>query len=355
MAAPAPEIDTVLCRATMEHPRQTEGSIVALDDGRLLLAWTDFYAGDWRDRGPAQIMARWSDDGGTSWSEPFLLQENIGRLNVMGASLLQLPSGRILLAFMRKDGETDGEDERPVLHMMVKHSDDGGVTWSDPVQVTEGERYWCGCNDRLVRLTNGRLLLPAEEHGIGCHAWLSDDDGATWRLSSGAVRPPEGERYAEPAVVELSDGTVAMFIRATGGHIHIAHSDDGGEHWRLHSDSGPPAPFAPCIVRRVPGGSDLLLVWNNHAIRSTLTAAISRDGGATWGNLRIIEEMRRWPLLDSHAYPTLTFLDDSAHITYWETHAHERAGRLFHLVYRRLPLVWFYEERPHRTPARLAR
>lgn len=354
MSDVAPEVSTVLCPASAEHPRQTEGSILALDDGRLLLAWTDFYAGDPRDRGPARIMGRWSADEGASWSEPFVLQENIGRLNVMGASLAQLPSGRILLAFMRKDGESEGEGERPLLHMMVKHSDDGGASWSEPAQITVGECYWCSCNDRLVRLSSGRLVLPAEEREIGCHAWLSDDHGATWRLSTGAVRPKEGLRYAEPAVVELADGTIAMFIRASGGYIHIAHSEDGGERWRLHSDWGPPAPFAPCIVRRVPGSDDLLLIWNNHAIRSTLTAAISHDGGATWGNLRILEELREWPMLDSHAYPTLTFLGDNAHITYWETHVHEQAGRLFHLIYRRLPIAWFYEDRGGRTPARLS-
>ena len=52
----------------------------------------------------------------------------------------------------------------------------------------------------------------------------------------------------------------------------------------------------------------------------------------------------------SYTYPSLAFLNGNAHITYWETHTHPTAERLFHLVYRRLPISWFYEDRTHRPP-----
>ena len=50
----------------------------------------------------------------------------------------------------------------------------------------------------------------------------------------------------------------------------------------------------------------------------------------------------------SHTYPSLEFQNGYAHVTYWETHAHPEARRLFHLVYRRLPIPWFYESAPRR-------
>ena len=349
MCANTEGISTVVCPASAKHCRQTEASILPFEDGRLFLAYTDFYGSECKDAGAARIMGKWSGDEGVTWSAPFLVQENIGELNVMEASLLRLPSGRVLLSFMRKDSEGGGNLVGGRLHPMLKHSDDDCQTWSDLVQITEGDAYWCSTNDRLVRLQGGRILLPARERESGSHVWLSDDDGATWRKSSGTVRAPEGERYAEPTVVELADTTVAMFLRTTTGNIHVAHSSDEGDTWALHSSSGPAAPFAPCMVKRLPGSDDLLLIWNNHSIRSNLTSAISRDDGETWQNLRLLEEQEGWPIPRSHTYPSLTFLNGNAHITYWETHAHPEARLLFHLIYRRLPITWFYEKRARRA------
>ena len=64
----------------------------------------------------------------------------------------------------------------------------------------------------------------------------------------------------------------------------------------------------------------------------------------------ILEEQEDWPISRSHAYPSLTFQNGNAHLTYWETHEHGEAERLFHLVYRRLSIAWFYKERPRRAP-----
>ncbi len=350
MPAVRDEISRVVCLATPECPRYSEASILPFEDGRLFLAYTEFHGGDWRDGGPARLMARWSHDEGARWSEPFLLQDNIGRRNVMQASLLRLPSGRVLLAFLRKDAEP-APGARGELQVLLKHSDDACRTWSEPRAVTQGEGYWCGTNDRLIRLRSGRLLLPVGERSLGCHAWLSDDDGATWRRGCGTLPAPAGTtQWDEPVAVELTDGTVALFIRNELHFLHIAHSRDGGETWMLHETQGPSVGTTPCMVRRLPESPELLLIWNNHHRRTNLTAALSADDGAHWTNFRILEEEEEWPLVRSHTYPSLAFLRGNAHLTYWETHPHPAAGRLFHLVYRRLPLDWF-RVRPARRPA----
>ncbi|MBN2584287.1 MAG: exo-alpha-sialidase [Planctomycetes bacterium] len=343
-----PEINTLLSEATVDHPRQSEASIAVLADGRLLAAWSDFYGGVWGDNGPARIVGRWSEDQGVTWSDTFTLQENIGRINCMSASLLVLPSGRILLAFGRKDREDE------LLHGMVKWSDDAGRTWSEPRDITRGEAYWCHTNDRLVRLASGRILYPmSEDSRVGCHVWLSDDDGRSWRPSESGIVPPAGVAYEEPTVVEMPDGRLAMFIRTDTGNVHTALSDDGGLTWRPwkthapdmcgHKDCGPNAARSPSMVKRVPGTGDLLLVWNNNHVRTPLVAAVSRDNAETWGPPRTIEPMDGWPPRLTHAYPSLAFQDDCVHLTYWETHAHEQAERLIHLRYRRLPVEWFYQ------------
>ena len=359
------DIRMVLSPATEERKRQTEASMLAFPDGRLLVAYSDFYTAEGADEGPAQIAGRWSRDEGLSWGEPFVLQENIGKLNCMSASLLQLPAGlpragssglpraesrgRILLAFGRKDAQPT------LLHAMVKYSDDQGKTWSPPKDITRGDRYWCITNDRLIRLSGGRILYPLESGGgerESC-VWYSDDDGGSWRMSTGNVSAPAGLYYAEPTVVELKDGRVAMYIRTTSGNIHIALSEDRGENWRLHKgappdmaghpDAGPNAAYSPCMVKRVPSTGDLLLVWNNNRVRTPLTAAISGDEGETWRHFRNLEEMDGWPPKLTHTYPSVTIFKDNVHLTYWEAQKFSQTKFLMHLKYRRLPIGWFYE------------
>ncbi len=352
------EINLLLAPASPQSPRQTEASIVALSDGRLLAAWSDFYGGKWGDHAPARILGRWSDDGGESWAPPVVLQENLDSLNCMSASLLQLPGGRILLAFGRKchpPSSAGTADERPMLDAVIRISNDLGQSWLPPRNITPGGAYWCITNDRLVRLASGRLIYPISRADQGCHCWLSDDDGLSWRQAGGDMaRPVEGaSAYEEPTVVELSGGNVAMFIRTDAGNLHLWRSGDGGENWRPwkvhppdmcgHADCGPNAARSPCMVKRLPATGDLLLVWNNNRVRSPLCSAISSDEGESWQKIRQVEPMDSWPPRLTHAYPSLAFQDALVHLTYWETHSEAKAGRFFHLRYRRLAVDWFYE------------
>ena len=122
------------------NPRNGEGSVVALRDGRLLMAWTKFTGP--HDHSQGEIYGRYSLDDGFTWGEPFLLQKNIGQCNVMSVSFLRLSNGDLLLGHGIKNHESLD------CHMFVKRSHDDGKTWSEHVNATPEEGYIGANNDR---------------------------------------------------------------------------------------------------------------------------------------------------------------------------------------------------------------
>lgn len=343
-------IDQLVVEATPDQPRQCEASMVELRDGSLLVGYSDFYGGSELDEGPARLMAKRSADGGRTWSEPELLQENIGRTNTMEASFCRLASGDLLLAFLCKHVQW------VEMQVMVKRSSDEGKSWSEPRPITHGEHYWCGTNDRLVQLVSGRLLYPLAVRRDGLSVatcFFSDDDGETWQQSLAPTKMADSE-VAEPVVVPLEDDHVLMLLRNTTGWLYASHSYDGGMRWQVPQRLALTSPPAPCNCRRLPNG-DLLLVWNNHSsVRMPLTAAISPDGGRNWRHIRNLEEWSVCGLdtpLWSGCYPSILLASDerTVHVTYWYTGRDvlpdgSWSPRLFHLKQRTLPLAWFYGE-----------
>ncbi len=316
------------------NPRNTEGSIVRLKDGRLLLAYTRFYGGG-GDFALADISGMLSSDAGRTWSAPFLIQRNDAECNVMSASLLRLRSGELLLGYLRKQSRTD-------CRYMVRLSRDEGRTWTREICATPRPvGYYVVNNDRVIQLRTGRLLVPAADHADWRkhRAWavcyLSDDDGRTWRRGKGRVELP-GVGCQEPGVVELKDGRVLMIIRNSLGSIYKAYSSDGGETWSEAVSMGLASPVAPASIKRIPSTGDLLLIWNHSKTRRRvpLTAAVSSDEGETWTRIRDIETRGR-----SFAYTSICFVEETAVLSYWSGTA---AG--LSLVTRRIPVAWFYGE-----------
>jgi sialidase-1 len=286
-----------------EHPRNSEGDIIELKDGRLCLIYTRFTGGS-GDQAAADIVRRTSDDGGRTWSDDTIVMRRPGGLNVMSVSLLRLANGQIALFYLRK---TSVEDCRPLMCI----STDETKTWSQPtVCITDKVGYYVLNNDRAVQLRAGRLILPVAWHqGPGeprdtagiIMCYLSDDDGKTWRRSKASLKGygPDGQRITvqEPGVVELKDGRLMMFMRTNAGSQYICYSRDGGETWSKAQPSNLISPLSPASIKRIPWTGDLLCVWNDHSgihkypagRRTPLCVAISRDEGQTWSKSRILE------------------------------------------------------------------
>ena len=340
-------IDQVVCPHSPALPRNSEGDVVELADGRLLLAWTEFYGG-YDDHALAHISSMLSADGGRTWGPRAILQENVGRKNVMSVSFLRLRSGTILFFYLVKNAITD-------CQVWVRRSDDESRTWTPPVPVSTRPGYTVMNNARPIQMSTGRLLAPVAlssdvETGAPSRAfcYLSDDDGQSWRAGSGDTGFADSPAQ-EPGLVELRDGAVLMIIRTRLGRIYYARSHDGGETWSAPDASSLVSPAAPATITRIPGSGDLMIVWNNNPNgaaatwqdRTPLTVAVSTDEGTTWRNPKDIEADPGY----CYAYTSVTFVEPDVLLTYylWDRIAGRRAFERTSLKFRRLPVSWFLE------------
>lgn len=343
-------------QATADNPRYSEGSIVTHADGSLLYATTEFVGGG-ADHATATIIGRTSTDGGRTWGEPRLLQENVGEQNVMSVTLRRLPKSQekadvaaalngsvespLGMFYLVKNSNTD-------LDAYLRVSHDQGASFGAPVLVTDMPGYHVMNNDRVTLLTSGRLLAPvascddvSDGGEFRSLVFLSDDGGATWRPGKQAMTIPQ-RGAMEPEVIELADGRLLMIIRTQFGYIATGYSTDGGDTWSEPARLSVPSPEAPATIRRIPSTGDLVLIWNNvpppkgaYGKRTPLTAAISSDEGRTWQHVRNLETNTD----DTYAYTSVLFHRDRVLLSYYV--ADEATGRISSR-FRSLPVSWFY-------------
>jgi sialidase-1 len=347
VAAGRPNIVRDVFPATEKNPRYSEGSVAELADGTLLYATTEFVGGA-ADAATARIVARESRDGGRSWGEPRVLQENVGKQNVMSVTLRRLKTsafdGPLGMFYLVKNSPTD-------LKVYLRVSEDEGKSFSKPVCVTDGKGYHVMNNDRVAVLSTGRIVCPVawtEDVTKGghfvCLCYFSDDGGKTWKKGADTVDAPK-RGAMEPEVVELGGGNLLMIARTQLGYIATAVSKDGGDHWGEAGQLTVKAPEAPATIRRVPATGDLLLVWNNTydpkaghgGKRTPLTVAVSTDEGKTWKHARDLEAGAD----RAFAYTSVAFVRDRVVFTYYISEA--KTNRLSSR-FRSLPVDRLYAE-----------
>ncbi|HPO12110.1 MAG TPA: sialidase family protein [Candidatus Hydrogenedentes bacterium] len=324
--AAADVFHTVVVPVGPQNPRNSEAAIIPLSDGRLLLGWTEFYAGNGADHGPARISGLLSGDGGHAWGGKYTLVENDGGCNVMEVNFLRLKNNDIALFYCQKNSEDKD------CRVMMRVSKDEGKTFGSVKQLSADAKYTGLTNGRSIRLKSGRILLEAWEGGYS-YCYLSDDDGATWRESQ-RIKPEKGSW--EPACIELKDGRVMMMTRTGMGGQFKSISSDGGDHWSEPVLSPLVGTAAPVSLSRVPTTGDILAIWNHNPgknVRNPFTAAISKDEGETWEHFKNIEEAAD----DQWAYPAITWVKNNALLTYFNY----KGGLSLQL--KELPAAWFYE------------
>lgn len=281
--------------------------------------------GDW---GAIDIFLRRSTDGGRTFSPAVKMPQPPGAHAKNPVALAQklAQPGEVTYnnPVMIADSNGAVHFVFNLEYMRVFHarSDDDGVSWSQPVEITSAFTSFRGSYEWKVlatgpghgiQLRSGRLLIPIWlSTGTGGHAHrpsvaatiYSDDHGKTWR--GGEIALPDTPEFLIPnetIAAELSDGRVLLVSRSESkAHRKIvATSRDGATNWsppRFHNEL--PEPI--CMAGLVRFGK-LLLFSNPDNLkrldgkveagrprdRRNLTIRMSGDDAATWPVKRVLE------------------------------------------------------------------
>lgn len=296
------------------NQRNSEGDFIQLKNGKILFVYTKFTGGT-GDHASAHLASRFSDNGGMTWSkQDQVVLQNEGDMNIMSVSLVRLDTQKIGLFYLRKNST-----KSCIPHLRI--SEDEGITWSDPICCIQEDGYYVLNNDRVVRLSSGRLLMPVALHqqsgnGITRHAaiktFYSDDKGLTWQKGND-VPNPENVVLQEPGIVELSNEKLMLYCRTNQGSQYIAYSENKGKTWTEVSPSDIRSPLSPASIKRIPDSDDLLLIWNNNfkkgqdgGKRTPFNMAVSKNDGKTWEHIKAIESNPDgW-----YCYTAIEFVED---------------------------------------------
>ncbi|MFF7973926.1 exo-alpha-sialidase [Streptomyces sp. NPDC007905] len=277
-----------------------------------LLAFCEGRADSLADHGHIDIVLKRSTDGGRTWG-PLEVAASNGKNLAGNPAPVVLDTGRILLVHVRAAA---GATEAAILRghvadadgrrVWVQHSDDDGVTWSKPREITgqvkkPGWRWYATTPGHALQLTSGRVLVPAnhtlpptgtdtgaEARYNGGHCLLSDDRGATWYLGYLDENTDGYINVNETTAAELPDGRVYFNARndsPSPGNRADAHSRDGGRTLvkPFRPQAGLTAPICEASVLQL-RDPDLLLLSApaDPAARALMTLRASGDGGTTW-------------------------------------------------------------------------
>jgi sialidase-1 len=281
-----------------------------------------------RDQGsdlPGNIdvgMSR-SIDGGRNW-EPMKIIMNMGddpKWNGDGVGdpsvLVDRESGTIWVSGTWSHGNRSWHGSGPGLlpeetgQWMMTKSEDDGVTWSTPINITNQVKrpewsFLLQGPGKGITMSDGTLVFPAQyqdapnpsdktNHRLPHSTFIySRDQGKTWQIATGAW-----DDTTESQVIELKDGELMLNCRFNRKSSRvIVTTRDRGRTWQTHSTHvkdliEPRACMASLInVGRELGWRNISNDFNNEFLlfsnpnslngRNHTTIKASKDSGETW-------------------------------------------------------------------------
>lgn len=216
------------------NPRNSEGSFARLEDGTILFAYNQYSGDNWHDHQPSDIALIRSKDEGETWSEPEIIvtARELGTSNVMSVSALCQADGRIGFYFLAKLIDPGKEGSREGVHSVLCRAitSDGSHFKAERCGFCAPKGYYVFNNDRLIRLSDGRLVYPAAYMDTPRHfvstVFISEDDGATFEIYDTMLDLPfPNERgMEEPGVLQHKDVSIRFWMRTNMGYQYESYS-----------------------------------------------------------------------------------------------------------------------------------
>ncbi len=274
-----------------------------------------------------------STDGGRTW-EPMRVIMDMGadpKWNHDGIGdpciLVDEQTGTIWVAATWSHGNRSWHGSGPGLtpeetgQLMLSRSDDDGLTWSKPINITRQVkdpkwRFVLQGPGAGITLKDGTLVFPAQyrsapdgpNQGKPFSTMIhSRNHGETWSVGTGVKVDTN-----EAQLVQLGDGSIMINCRdLRGGSRRVAVTRDLGRTWTEHSTSRKalPEPVCQASILRVEHKKHgpLLFFANPPQVRGRhhMTIKVSDDEGVTWPD-------KRHTLIDERttAYSCLTRVDE---------------------------------------------
>lgn len=336
-----------------------------------VLAYCEARKNDRGDWGPIDILIRRSSDGGKTWGprqtivhiegelpiNPLAAAQNLDRLGDNTANnpvaIIDHQTGAVHFLYCLE-----------YMRCFYMRSDDDGLTWTEPIEITKtfdgfrSDYDWkvlATGPSHAIQLTHGskrgRLVVPVWlSLGTGGHAHrpsvtstiYSDDHGRTWQ--HGEIAIPDTNEFIYPnetVVVQLADGRVMLNSRSESKRHRrlITTSLDGATGWsQPRFDEQLLEPI--CMAGMVRARDGVIAFSNPHSLsradgketpgknrdRKNVTIKLSDDEGQTWSASRTLEA-------GFSGYSDLAALADGTLLCFYERGStdgknHYRTGRL---------------------------
>lgn len=200
------------------------------------------------DDAPIDLLLRRSNDGGTTWSDPQVVVSDGDRTCGNPCPVIDARTGTVLLPFCKDNQQ-----------IFVTRSDDDGVSWSEPVEITSVAKdpswsYVGTGPGHGIQLSSGRLLIPS---------WADESPGpVTWR---------------DP---------VPNWGKVQSSYAFF--SDDGGETWQRGAKMTHDA-SDECEAAEVDGR--VYMTLRSRHSRKQRGYAWSDDGGDSWSPVAFDETL----------------------------------------------------------------
>ncbi|MCH2133217.1 MAG: glycoside hydrolase [Phycisphaerales bacterium] len=227
-------------------------------------------------------------------------------------SIVVAPSGDLVAVC---EGRRNGRGDSGEIDLVMRRSEDGGITWSELEVIQSDAGNTCGNPTMVVDEMTGIMHLLSthnlghdDESGIinqtsdgdrTVWASFSQDDGQTWseaRDITSDVKLPNWTWYATGPGngIHMQGGDTPGRLIIPCDHIeadtkhyysHVIYSDDQGQSWQL-GGSSPKHQVNECEVVECDDGRLLLNMRNYDRTKRTRQVCVSHDGGETWTDQR---------------------------------------------------------------------